>query len=604
MKAVKTPGDFRKSSQYLMPAQATAPVIGEYHIYPGFPLDDGKVRIGYRELSETIRMEPIVILDGFPGVFWEHLRTRLTAELNALGRRPCWQDVSTALLSPEQVEALIAPYLGGADPLFGRRFQGTLADFFDPQKLHSLRPDPAAPLNILYGCGAALAGWQGLLIYVDVPKNEIQFRFRQGTLTNLGSAEKLLPKLAYKRCYFVDWVAASRHKRELLPHIDLILDGQRPDLPTWMQGADLREALHRMATNYFRVRPWFEPGPWGGQWIRKQVSQLAQDVPNYAWSFELITPENGLLLESSGLRLEVSFDFLMFQEYPNVLGDTAEYFREEFPIRFDFLDTFDGGNLSIQCHPRLEYIHQHFGETITQDECYYILDCAPGARVYLGFQEDIDPAAFRQALEDSAQTGAPVDIDRFVQSLPVNKHDFLLIPNGTIHGSGVNNLVLEISATPYIFTFKMYDWLRNDLDGKPRSLNIARAFENLYFDRKGERIPREFVSRPRQLDAGKDWKLLHLPTHPRHFYDVHRFEFSSQVSASTQGACHVLNLVEGESVAIETAGGMRQRFSYAETFVVPAAAGSYRLISENGQQLKVVKCFIKPQAEWGAEVVQ
>ena len=600
---MKSQDAFRKTTQYLMPAETSPTIPGEYNIYPDFPIEDGKIWCGYQALAEKIRSASVVILDGFPGVLWGNFREQLASELDTLGVQATWQDVSSAMLSPQGVDSLIAPFMGGNDPLFGRRFEGTLADFFDLEKLSSFYPDLSATLNILYGCGSALAGWQGLLVYVDVPKNEIQFRFRQGVIANLGSAESLPPKLAYKRCYFVDWVASGNHKRDLLPKIDLMVDEQRPDLPTLMHGNDLRGSLHQMSQNYFRVRPWFEPGPWGGQWIRRKISQLPQDVPNYAWSFELIVPENGLVFESSGLRLEVSFDCLMFQEYQNVLGDSADHFQTEFPIRLDFLDTFDGGNLSIQCHPRPEYIRRYFGETFTQDETYYILDCTPDARVYLGFQEDIDPVAFRAALENSAQTGNPVDIEHFVQALPVQKHDLLLIPNGTIHGAGKDNLVLEISATPYIFTFKMYDWLRNDLDGKPRSLNIQRAFENLYFDRKGERIPREFFSKPYVLEEGEGWRLVHCPTHPHHFYDVHRLEFDERTSVQTHGSCHALSLVEGESVLLQTASGMRQGFHYAETFVVPAAAGSYQLISENRKPLKVIKCFVKPESEWIPGVV-
>ena len=191
-----------------------------------------------------------------------------------------------------------------------------------------------------------------------------------------------------------------------------------------------------------------------------------------------------------------------------------------------------------------------------------------------------------------------MDIERFVVSVPTQKHDLLLIPNGTIHGSGTGNLVLEISATPYIFTFKMYDWLRLDLEGKPRTLNIARAFENLDFDRRGRHVLDDLVSQPRTVQAGPGWRVVHCPTHRAHFYDVHRLEFDHSIEVAMEGSCHVLSLVEGPTVLLETANGLRQRFNFAETFVVPAAAGRYRLISETGEPVRVVKCFVKPKSDW------
>ncbi len=591
-------GNFRKTSQPLAPGRRVSLPPGIYNIYPAFPAGPGKIGLGYDALAAQLlaTKKNHIIIDGFGDILWQHFVAPLDAAFRRRKIQAKWQNVKAALLPESKINPLIAPFLGGDDPIFGTRFTGTLHDFFDAEKLKHMKPDAKSDLNIIYGAGAALANWPGLLVYVDVPKNEIQFRSRAGSISNLGASQPDDPQKMYKRFYFVDWPALNQHKAHLLPQINWIVDAQRPDEPAIMKGTDFRGTLEAMARNYFRVRPWFEPGPWGGQWIKANIPQLTTEIPNYAWSFEMIAPENGIAFESDGMLLEVSFDFPMFNNYREVLGDFAERFGYEFPIRYDFLDTFDGGNLSVQCHPRPEYIHQNFGENFTQDECYYILDCKSDARVYLGFQAGIKSEEFREQLERSFTQNVPVDIDKYVNSEPAHKHDFFLIPNGTIHSSSKNNLVLEISATPYIFTFKMYDWLRLDLNGKPRPLNIARAFDNLYFERRGARIKAELVSQPKLLQSGDDWQIYRLPTHHQHFYDVHRFEFMTAVEVKTAGSCHVMSLVEGESIILELPTGMRQRFNYAETFVIPAAAGSYRLINKGKKIAKVVKTFLKSWA--------
>ena len=141
----------------------------------------------------------------------------------------------------------------------------------------------------------------------------------------------------------------------------------------------------------------------------------------------------------------------------------------------------------------------------------------------------------------------------------------------------------------------MYECMRTDLSGQPRPLHLDRAFDNLVAERRGKRVRAELVAEPRVLQCGDGWQLMHLRTHPEHFYDVHRFEFAGKVEAATDGSPHVPNLVEGEAVTLETAQGLRQRFNFAETFVVPAAAEGYRLVNEGARPAKVIKAFIKPE---------
>jgi mannose-6-phosphate isomerase class I len=506
----------------------------------------------------------------------------------------CWA-------APEQIRSRIGPFLGGADPLFGKHYPMGLETFFDAEAVSRFRVElsvhrgrAAGSLAVVYGCGASLVELWDELWYADIPKDVIQELARAGSVANLGEREPVSFGDFYKRSYFVEWPALNRVKRRALPEVGLFIDVDDVAKPRFIAGDAFRSAMRELAESPFRPRPWFFPGPWGGKFMQGHMG-LSPDEPNFAWSFELIAPENGIVLEKDGECLECSFDCLMYLENTRVLGEeAARQFMFEWPIRFDYLDTIDGGNLSVQCHPRPDYIRQTFGETFTQDETYYISVAKSDARVYLGLKESCDAAEFREAVSTGARDGVEVDFNRYVHSVESSTHDLFLIPNGTVHCSGEGNLVLEISATPYIFTFKIYDYLRRDLQGNLRPINVDRAWDNMRFERREDWVRENLLAKPRLLYEGDGYREYVLLDRPEFFYDIHRIEFERSFEYDIEGRALTINLVEGGAVEITSSNGRRAHLAYLETMVIPAAAGGLSVVPESSGPHKLVVAFVLP----------
>jgi mannose-6-phosphate isomerase class I len=312
----------------------------------------------------------------------------------------------------------------------------------------------------------------------------------------------------------------------------------------------------------------------------KEVCGLDKSVANYGWCFDCVPEENSILLEFGNARIELPSVDILYQHPRELLGEEVHArFGDEFPIRFDLLDTMGGGNLSFQVHPLTEYIQHHFGMHYTQDESYYLLDAGADATVYLGLKEGIDRNAMISALRKAQRGDAPFPEQRFVNRFPARKHDHFLIPAGTVHCSGTNSLVLEISATPYIFTFKMWDWGRLGLDGKSRPVHLDHGIANIQWERDSKWVESNLINRVNEIATGDGWREERTGLHEREFIDTRRHWFTKQTPHHTHGGVNVLNLVEGKEAMVESLDRAFEPFvvHYAETFIVPAAVGAYTI---------------------------
>lgn len=551
-----------------------------------------------RQLPDSARQKAVLVVECYHGVFGREVRHALIE-----GLQPALVIDAEQTYYPEaRIDELTFPDVTD-DRIFGFMTRLTIDRYFAPDKLDAARRQLQSQekgLVLVYGVGAAhLAERWDVLVYADMARWEIQQRLRRQEAANLGAAnfsEDFARQ--YKRAYFVDWRVCDRIKKQLLPECDYLLDTNKAGAPKMIRGGALWAGLRQAVQRPFRVVPFFDPGPWGGQWM-KEVCGLDPTVANYAWCFDCVPEENSLLLGFGGEVVEIpSLNLVFFHPEELLGGGVYARFGPEFPIRFDFLDTMDGGNLSLQVHPLTGYIQEHFGMHYTQDESYYLLDAKEGACVYLGLREGIDRDAMIEALEDARNGGAPFEAERFVEKWPAKKHGHFLIPAGTVHCSGKDSMVLEISATPYIFTFKLWDWGRLGLDGKPRPINIEHGKKVIQWQRDAPWVRQNLINRIEPIAEGDGWREEKTGLHELEFIETRRHWFSRKVAHHTGGGVNVLNLVEGREAVVESPEGAFEPFvvHYAETFIVPAAVGAYTIRphgESEGKECATIKAFVR-----------
>ncbi|MEV7278815.1 class I mannose-6-phosphate isomerase [Streptomyces sp. NPDC093111] len=548
----------------------------------------GTVGTGWDGLVESLPTRGVTVAVDGPAVLdWDLFSKEVQRALSVRGAAVRAVDVRRLYAPWEKIVERTAAGPLADDPFYLPLARNPLSDLFDSVLAVEGGGDW---VTLVFGPGAAEAR-HDVLWYADLPKRYAEQAHTEHRGTLLGRADVVGRDL--RRLFYVDWPMIDRQRDALAPRVDRWIDTQSPDGPAWLDGAALRDTLRELAGSPVRTRPYFNSTPWGGTWAQRELG-FTPPAGNTALGYELMAPESGVLVgEDAAAQVELPFQLLPVLYPEQFLGsDVHRWFGTSFPIRFDYLDTADGGNLSLHLHPKDAYMREHFGYPYTQHETYYMTAVSGTSQVYLGLREDADPDAFRAAVEASTR-GAEMDVAAHVNTFTAEQGQLFTIPAGTPHASGAGNVVLEVSATPYLYSLRFYDWQRLDAEGNPRPLAHEHAFANLDTVRTGASVARDLVRRPAVLRTGEGWREVVVGALDEMFYEVRRVELDAGALAEddTADTFHILNVVEGDGVLVETEQGSHPLARF-ETLTVPAAAGAYRLRAVGTEPVKVVKSLV------------
>lgn len=568
--------------------------------------------IAEKALNIYLKEKKAVIgIDGYATAFFDDLIHLVSRKITEKGKPVIPVNISECYKNSHDLELLFSESLPKdkkVDPslLFGKLFEGKPDSFFEKDKsekmIKSIDSLQSSGIVLVYGNFCSVTQFQKLFdvtIYIDVIPKDAVLRYKNGMVRNIGDDRVRTYREVMRRAYYCDFELSVAHRTHLLQNqlYDYYVAGSKEDHLQILSRSLLEKICRNIAIRPFRCKPVYNEGVWGGYYTKKYRG-LPDKMRNCAWVFDLIPAEVSLLCSVEETLIDIPFyTFLRMQSLPLLGEQSISQFGEYFPIRFNYDDTMhSSGNMSIQVHPGESFVKSHFNELGRQDESYYIVDTGLGAKTYCGLNDDTDTDEFFSLIKESEVNGTPIDYKQLVNGIPTKPGMQFMLPAGTIHSSGQNQLVLEIgSLTIGSYTFKLYDYVRKDLDGTPRPIHSVYGEEVLRKERNASWVQRNLLKKPIVIDKGVDWKDLLIGEHELIYFCMHRLGGMTSIPQNTNGKFHVLTLVDGEKVKIIPDDNPSCAFAmnYLDIVVVPASVGSYTIKNMTDHPFAVHQTMLK-----------
>lgn len=550
----------------------------------------------------------VLAMDGYVSAQFEDLCGPLQARLEAAGHSCRLVSMKELYKSQEEIEALTAeslPLNYEDDPvlLFGRLYKGKMDDLIDCARARQAIGKAQEEVILVYGLGSACAGIRDLadaVAYVDVTPKVAAIRAREQKFVNIGDAEGRPFALLMRRNYYVDFEVAVRLRRELLTAglVDLYILGSDEANYVMMPAADLRAVLERLVCYPFRTKPVYLEGIWGGEYIRK-IRRLPQEIAgNVAWVFDMIPMEVSIVVEAGETLLDIPFSTFIQMCGEQMMGRRCvEEFEGYFPIRFNYDDTWhSNGNMSVQVHPDEDFVIGNYDEFGRQDEAYYVIATGHGAKTYCGFCGD--GREFLELAKRSEKTHEDIDYQKYIHSVESVPGRQIMLPAGTVHASGRNQLILELgSLTIGSYTYKVYDYNRRDKDGNVRPIHTKNAEQVLHFERDPQWVRDNIAIEPILEAETADYTEYVVGRTDLMYYETHRVELNTHgtYEGKNNGQFTVVTVVDGEAVHISSKAHPEFCFdaSYLDIVTIPASIEDYVIEAKGYQPVVVHKTLLR-----------
>lgn len=555
-----------------------------------------------------------VAFDGYATADWGLFLNLLSRELGVKGVGLETIDGNAATFkSGDEIDAIIDPMLEWdekKDPtlLFGRIYKKGYQGLMDEEKTKAFvkgvrgLSSGKGKVIAVYGYGILIPELRDLYdvkCFFDVtPKTSI-LRIRNGEYANIGHTRPDIPARVIRRCYYCDFEMAVHNRKDLLQSdaIDWFFLSDDSHNIKMLPKEAFKEILNSLSKYPFRAKPVYLEGVWGGTYMKK-LRNLPDKMRNAAWVFDFIPMEVSVLVKAGNELLDINYCTFVHKEGVNIMGqECTDKFQGYFPVRFNYDDSYHStGNMSIQCHSGADFNIREYDEFGRQDESYYVCVTGHDAKTFLGFRDDADIPQFFKDIE-AADTGhKPCDYMKYVSYEESKPGLQVMIPAGTIHSSGRNQVVLEIgSLTIGSYTYKMYDYLRLDFDGKQRPIHTQLGEKVVAQDRRTEWCRNNIVQKPRLADSGEGWEEYILGEHPLLYFTLRRLEFETECRQDTKGQFNVLALVDGEKVRIRSVAHPERYYEaeYLDIVVVPANMGEYVIENLGKEPIRIHKTMLR-----------